>query len=215
MPQPPRPRRTSARSRAPRLRRASACFQQALALRVLGQQRPGVVSIHGQFQHLNAGAASMTNVSVRSPASPTDPRMTDRCDRRRRRPALDTEFTRGLGLYDSTMVVVGSMIGSGIFIVSADMARNVGSPGWLLAAWLLTGAPDGRRRAVLRRAGGDDAARRRPVRLPARGVLAALGIPLRLDAVPGHPDRHDRRGGGRLRALFSACSCRGLPTTTT
>jgi APA family basic amino acid/polyamine antiporter len=37
------------------------------------------------------------------------------------------------------MVVVGSMIGSGIFIVSADMARTIGSPGWLLAAWLLTG----------------------------------------------------------------------------
>src|SRR5436305_8994010 len=52
---------------------------------------------------------------------------------------LDTEFQRGLGLYDSTMVVAGSMIGSGIFIVSADMARLVGSPGWLLAAWLLTG----------------------------------------------------------------------------
>ena len=52
---------------------------------------------------------------------------------------LDTEFQRGLGLYDSTMVVVGSMIGSGIFIVSADMAREIGSPGWLLAAWLLTG----------------------------------------------------------------------------
>ena len=53
---------------------------------------------------------------------------------------LDTEFTRGLGLFDSTMVVVGSMIGSGIFIVSADMARTIGSPGWLLVAWLLTGA---------------------------------------------------------------------------
>jgi APA family basic amino acid/polyamine antiporter len=52
---------------------------------------------------------------------------------------LDTEFNRGLGLYASTMVVVGSMIGSGIFIVSADMARLVGAPGWLLAAWLLTG----------------------------------------------------------------------------
>src|SRR5215216_2325716 len=53
---------------------------------------------------------------------------------------LDTEFHRGLGLYDSTMVVVGSMIGSGIFLVSADMARNIGSPGWLLGAWVLTGA---------------------------------------------------------------------------
>jgi hypothetical protein len=53
--------------------------------------------------------------------------------------ALDTEFHRGLGLYDSTMVVVGSMIGSGIFIVSADMSRKIGSPGWLLGAWVLTG----------------------------------------------------------------------------
>jgi len=52
---------------------------------------------------------------------------------------LDTEFKRELGLYDSTMVVVGSMIGSGIFLVSAEMARMVGSPGWLLGAWLVTG----------------------------------------------------------------------------
>ena len=52
---------------------------------------------------------------------------------------LDSEFRRGLGLYDATMVVVGSMIGSGIFIVSADMARLIGSPGWLLLAWVLTG----------------------------------------------------------------------------
>ena len=52
---------------------------------------------------------------------------------------LDTEFHRGLGLYDSTMLVVGAMIGSGIFIVSAEMARNIGSPGWLLGAWVVTG----------------------------------------------------------------------------
>ena len=52
---------------------------------------------------------------------------------------LDTEFHRGLGLYDSTMVVIGAMIGSGIFIVSAEMARNIGSPGWLLGAWVVTG----------------------------------------------------------------------------
>jgi APA family basic amino acid/polyamine antiporter len=54
-------------------------------------------------------------------------------------PAVDTEFTRGLGLYDSTMVVIGSMIGSGIFIVSAEMSRYLGAAGWLLAAWLVTG----------------------------------------------------------------------------
>jgi APA family basic amino acid/polyamine antiporter len=53
---------------------------------------------------------------------------------------LDTEFTRGLGLFDSTMVVIGSMVGSGIFLVSADMGRTIGSPGWLLVAWLVAGA---------------------------------------------------------------------------
>jgi APA family basic amino acid/polyamine antiporter len=52
---------------------------------------------------------------------------------------IDTEFHRGLGLFDATMVVVGSMIGSGIFIVSAAMSRQLGSPGWLLVAWLITG----------------------------------------------------------------------------
>jgi APA family basic amino acid/polyamine antiporter len=52
---------------------------------------------------------------------------------------LDTEFKRGLGLFDATMVVVGSMIGSGIFLVSAEMGRFIGSPGWLLVAWLITG----------------------------------------------------------------------------
>ena len=50
-----------------------------------------------------------------------------------------TGFVRGLGLLDSTMIVAGSMIGSGIFIVSADIARNVGSAGWLLMAWIVTG----------------------------------------------------------------------------
>src|SRR5256885_2295729 len=49
-------------------------------------------------------------------------------------------FVRGLGLLDSTMIVAGSMIGSGIFIVSADIARQVGSAGWLLGVWLVTGA---------------------------------------------------------------------------
>lgn len=48
-------------------------------------------------------------------------------------------FIRGLGLLDSTTIVAGSMIGSGIFIVSADMARQIGSPGWLLVAWIVTG----------------------------------------------------------------------------
>jgi APA family basic amino acid/polyamine antiporter len=49
------------------------------------------------------------------------------------------KLERGLGLLDATMIVVGSMIGSGIFITSAESARLVGSPGWLLAAWALAG----------------------------------------------------------------------------
>jgi APA family basic amino acid/polyamine antiporter len=48
-------------------------------------------------------------------------------------------FKQSLGLLDATMIVAGSMIGSGIFIVSADIARNVGSPGWLIVVWLITG----------------------------------------------------------------------------
>ncbi|TKC06998.1 APC family permease [Pedobacter frigoris] len=50
----------------------------------------------------------------------------------------DGSFKRELGLLDGTMLVVGSMIGSGIFIVSADIARNVGSAGWLILIWVLT-----------------------------------------------------------------------------
>src|SRR5947208_1909293 len=54
-------------------------------------------------------------------------------------PVADQKFVRGLGLLDSTMLVAGSMIGSGIFIVSADIARLVGSAGWLLVVWAVTG----------------------------------------------------------------------------
>src|ERR1700716_1503962 len=46
---------------------------------------------------------------------------------------------RGLSLLDATMIVIGSMIGSGIFIVSAKSAALVGAPGWLLAAWAIAG----------------------------------------------------------------------------
>ncbi len=49
------------------------------------------------------------------------------------------EFKPSLKLFDATMIVAGSMIGSGIFIVSADITRNVGSAGWLMIVWLITG----------------------------------------------------------------------------
>jgi basic amino acid/polyamine antiporter, APA family len=50
-----------------------------------------------------------------------------------------SEFVKAMTLTDATMLVAGSMIGSGIFIVSASIARTVGSPMWLLIAWLVTG----------------------------------------------------------------------------
>jgi APA family basic amino acid/polyamine antiporter len=54
-------------------------------------------------------------------------------------PVANQKLVRGLGLLDSTMLVAGSMIGSGIFIVSSIIARQVGAPGWLLVVWLVTG----------------------------------------------------------------------------
>jgi basic amino acid/polyamine antiporter, APA family len=50
------------------------------------------------------------------------------------------KFVQGLGLLDATMLVAGSMIGSGVFIVSAEMGRQLGSTGWLLLGWVVTGA---------------------------------------------------------------------------
>jgi basic amino acid/polyamine antiporter, APA family len=50
----------------------------------------------------------------------------------------DQGFVRGLGLFDSVMITIGIIIGSGIFIVSADMSRMINSPGWMLVAWVIT-----------------------------------------------------------------------------
>lgn len=52
---------------------------------------------------------------------------------------MDNSFKRTLGLLDATSIVAGSMIGSGIFIVTSPMMRDVGSAGWLIVLWLLTG----------------------------------------------------------------------------
>ena len=49
------------------------------------------------------------------------------------------EFKRSLGLIDATSLVAGSMIGSGIFLVTSAMARDVGSAAWILVVWLITG----------------------------------------------------------------------------
>ncbi len=60
--------------------------------------------------------------------------MTDKTDSHR-----ETQLVRSLGLLDATMIVIGSMIGSGIFIVSAESSRLIGAPGWLLLTWVVAG----------------------------------------------------------------------------
>jgi len=76
-------------------------------------------------------------------------------------PAAGTHLVQGLGLFSATAIVVGSMIGSGIFIVPADISRGVGSPALLIAAWLVTAAMTmigalsyGELAAMMPRAGG-------------------------------------------------------------
>lgn len=54
-------------------------------------------------------------------------------------PQAEHKFRRKIGLIDATALVVGSMIGSGIFIVTSDIARSLGSPGWMLVVWLISG----------------------------------------------------------------------------
>jgi len=54
-------------------------------------------------------------------------------------PRSPAELVKGLGLFDATMIVIGSMIGSGIFIVSADIVHQVQSPGLLILVWLASG----------------------------------------------------------------------------
>jgi basic amino acid/polyamine antiporter, APA family len=67
---------------------------------------------------------------IKSPPAPTDWEIHSR---------QDTELVKELGLTSATMLVMGSMIGSGIFIVSAEIAREVDSPALLIGAWLVTG----------------------------------------------------------------------------
>ena len=114
--------------------------------------------------------------------------------------ASESGFIRGLGLFDSTMIVVGSMIGSGIFIVSADISRSVGSRLWLLLAWIAAGVITllgalsyGELAAMYPRAGGQY--------VFLRESMGPLGFSVWLDAFSRHTDRDDRRGGSGICAL--------------
>ena len=125
------------------------------------------------------------------------------------------KLVRELGLLDATMIVMGSMIGSGIFITSAESARLVGSPGWLLVAWALSGLMTitgalccAELAAMMPRAGGQYVFLRE-----AYGRL--FGFLFGWAHVPRRPDRHDRRGRGRLRQVPRRLRPpRSRPTTT-
>ena len=113
----------------------------------------------------------------------------------------DKELVKGLGLTSATMLVMGSMIGSGIFIVSAEISREVDSPALLIGAWLVTGfltivgaLSYGELAAMMPRAGGQYVYLRESL-----GPL--MGIPLRVDALPGDSDRYDRCGRSGLRKV--------------
>ena len=83
---------------------------------------------------------------------------------------VNTGLIKGLGLVDATTLVMGSMIGSGIFIVSADIARQVQSPGLLLMTWIVTAVLTITARSQLWGAGRGHASRGRAVRLSAGSV---------------------------------------------
>ena len=112
-----------------------------------------------------------------------------------------SDLVKGLGLMDATTLVMGSMIGSGIFIVAADISRQVKSPGLLIMTWVVTAALTliaalcyGELAAAMPHAGGQYVYLRE-----AFGPLC--GFLYRLDAVSGNSDRHHRRGGRGFRQV--------------
>ena len=102
------------------------------------------------------------------------------------------------------MVVIGGIIGSGIFINPYLVARPLDTPALVLAAWAVGGARRARRRVRLRRARPADAARGRPVRLPARGLAPGRRVPVRLGAALHDRNRRDGGRRDRVRAVRAA-----------
>src|SRR5580704_5619133 len=98
------------------------------------------------------------------------------------------ELRRDLGLWTAIALVIGTVIGSGIFLVPRTMVLRVGSPFMVFIVWIFGGLLS--LCGALSYAGG-----RWRVRLPARGLRTAVGIPLRLDANVGRQKRIDRHAG--------------------
>ncbi len=115
--------------------------------------------------------------------------------------AASPTLMRRLGPVDATLVVMGGIVGSGIFMNPAVVARQVHTPWLILGAWAVGGAVGAARRLGVGGAGGAATAGRRAVRLLARGVPPAARLRLRLGAAAGDAERRHGGGGGDLRPL--------------
>ena len=102
------------------------------------EKERGARAASGDGEPLGAGSGAQSEKKTSAQGAKKAGEQDSDADRQQH-PDADRQLERGLGLLDATMIVVGSMIGSGIFIVSAESSRLVGSPGWLLAAWALAG----------------------------------------------------------------------------
>ena len=131
-----------------------------------------------------------------------------RWPRSKSRIASRSRLPRVLGPVAAFCVVVGSVIGSGIFLVPAKVATNVPFMSGIVHGLGHRRALQRGRGAHARRAGRDAASSRRPLRLPARGLWRTAGVPVRLGRVPDRAIRVDGDAGRGLRALLRASWCR-------
>ena len=150
----------------------------------------------------------MPTPSIGTSRAGNAPPVTSRADLESHPEAGPRELPRMLGFTDVMGILVGTVIGSGIFIVPATIAGYVQSPVLLLAVWVVGGAADLLRRARILGARRGVSPGRRHVCLPAGGVRQADGVPVRLDAVP-----RDRLGRHRhaVDGVRLEATCRSSP----
>ena len=115
--------------------------------------------------------------------------------------AADEGLVRAIGLGSAILFVVGSVIGSGIFLTTGGMAALIPSASLLLLAWTLGGVLAHRRRSHLCRDGGDVSALGRRLRLSQGGVWAAAGVSLWLGGAARRHQRRHRGRRGRVRRI--------------
>jgi hypothetical protein len=119
-----------------------------------------------------------------------------------------TSLVRALGPIDATMIVIGSMIGSGIFIVLAESSRSSAAPGWLVTGMGARRLADHDWGAVLPGVGNDDAARGRRLCFSTRGIRVSDRIFVWLDIVSRGANRDDCSGSDCVREVSRRlCHC--------